>query len=79
MAKEFKLVPAEIPGKQARGGTLYSSILGEFAKSAEKSVRVEVANRKPATVTLGLRTAIKASKVKMAVLQRGTEIYLQKK
>lgn len=78
MSRDFKLIPAEIPSRRARGASVYGGILEAFSKSAEKSVRVDVPDRKPATVALGLRQALKKSGLRVAVIQRGAEIYLKK-
>ena len=83
MVKVFKLVPAEIPQPRALGAanygpSLYSDILEAFASSGEKSVRVEVVGRRPATVIMGLRQAIVRGDSEAVVIQRGSEVYLKR-
>lgn len=79
MAKEFKLIPAEIPGRRARGTDLYEKILEEFSKGAADSVRIEVSDRKPGTIRIGLLKALKSGGFKVAVHMRGNDVYLEKK
>ena len=78
MAKEYRLIPAEVPNKQRGGKSLYASILDEFLDSKDVSVKVEVPDRKPSTVCIGLRGAIKTSGATVRVLQRGPDVYLVK-
>jgi len=83
MAITFKLVPAEIPKPRAPsagnyGPNLYNDILKAFANSGEKSVRVEVAGRRPATVVVGLRQAIVSGDSEAVVIQRGSEVHLKR-
>ena len=83
MANAFRLVPAEIPQTRALGAgnygpSLYSDILKAFASSGERSARVEVPGRRPATVIIGLRQAIVRGDSEAVVIQRGSEIYLKR-
>jgi len=83
MAKAFRLVPAEIPQPRAPGAgnfgpSLYSDILKAFANSGERSARVEVPGRRPATVIIGLRQATVRGDSEAVVIQRGSEVYLKR-
>jgi hypothetical protein len=74
----FKLIPAEIPQKSHRGTDSYRAILEAFMDSGEKSVRVELPGRKPTTVLLGLRKALKDGGEDVAAIQRGDAVFLLK-
>ncbi|NTW28812.1 MAG: hypothetical protein HGA39_05545 [Coriobacteriia bacterium] len=79
MDKSFKLVPAEVPSKSTRGASVYSTIVDEFMKSSNASVRVEIAGVKAITAVVALRKVAKDKALGMSVVQRGGQIYLQKK
>jgi len=76
VAKEYRLIPAEVPHKQKGGKNVYASILDEFSASDEASVRVDVAGRKATSVAIGLRNAIKAAGLHFTVHRRGAEVFL---
>jgi hypothetical protein len=77
-AKQYRLVPAEIPGQASRSGGLYADIVAEFVASDLDSALVELPGRKANSLNVGLRKAVKTSGARVLVKMRGGEVYLQK-
>lgn len=78
MDVKYKLIAEEIP--PISKATVYEKILNEFAAGRNKTVRVEIPSKKPATVHQGL---LKARRVNgkfgsISVVRRGEAIYLKK-
>ena len=76
--ERYTLTPAELPHK-VRGATgVYEEIIHDFVGSDLESAVVGLPGRKPATVAIGLRAAIKSTKSNVTVAQRGDKVYLLK-
>ena len=77
-AKQYRLVPADVPAQATRAGGLYADIVAEFVASGLRSALVELPGRKANSLNVGLRKAVKASGDKVLVKMRGGQVYLQK-
>jgi hypothetical protein len=78
MDKKYTLTAAELPRK-VRGTTgLYEDIVHDFIDSDLDTAIVGLPGRKPATVAIGLRSAIKSTKANVTVTQRGDKVFLLK-
>jgi hypothetical protein len=75
-AKQFKLVPAEVPPRRGRGGSVYTEVVEEFAASGLASALVEMPGRKPQALALGLRKAAEGSGAAVRVVSRTGQVYL---
>lgn len=78
MDQRYKLIPAELPHKVREATNLYEEIIRDFVGSDLESAIVELPERKPATMTIGLRAAIKTTKADVKVAQRGEQVFLVK-
>lgn len=77
-AKQYRLVPADIPTRAARAGGLYSEIVADFVTSGLESALVELPGRKANSLNVGLRKAVSTSGAAVKVKVRGGQVYLQK-
>ncbi len=77
-ARQFKLVPAEIPSRRGRRGGAYAEVVAEFAASGLASALVEMPGRKPQALALGLRKAATASGASVNVVSRAGRVYLRR-
>lgn len=77
-AKPYKLVPAEVPPRRGRRGSLYADIIADFLASGEAAVLVEAPGRKPQALALGLRKAAEAAGG-ARVVARGEQVYLERR
>lgn len=76
-AKSYKLIPAEVPPRRGRRGSVYADMIAEFVASGETSVLVEAPGRKPPALALGLRKAAAAAGG-VRVTSRGDQVYLER-
>ena len=77
--KSYKwIVPEEIPSPIARKRTEYDECIEEFLKSGLESVRVNIPNTNPKTLSsqLSSRRKAKGLKNKVAVCCRKDKVYL---
>jgi hypothetical protein len=77
-AKQYKLVPAEIPPRRGRGVGVYAEAVADFVASGLGSALVERPGRKPQSLALGLRKAAEASGPGVKVVCRDGRAYLQR-
>ena len=77
-AKQFKLVPADVPPRRGRGGSVYAEVVEEFAASGLASALVEMPGRKQQALALGLRKAAEASGAAVRVVSRAGQVYLRR-
>lgn len=78
MEAKYRLIPEDIP--PISKATVYEKVLNEFLGSKDKSARVEVPKKKPATIHQGL---LKAKRMNsrfgpLSVVRRQEVIYLKK-
>jgi len=78
VAKPYRLVPAEVPALTGRNAGVYADIVADFAASDLESALIELPGRKPNSLNVGLRKAVKASGAPVKVKMRRGEVYLQK-
>ena len=76
----FKLVPMDVPQKGDGRRSIYDEILEEFGVSKVKSARVDIPDRKPNSVLLGLRKRIATSGsfAGIRAIERSGQIFLVK-
>jgi hypothetical protein len=77
-AKQYTLVPAEIPPRRGRGVGVYAEAVADFVASGLGSALIEMPGRKPQSLTLGLRKAAEASGAGVKVVSRDGRAYLQR-
>lgn len=77
MAKDYRLIPGEIPAIMR--AAVYHQILEDFLSSKDTSVRVEVPKKKPSTIYQGLLKAKRGNNrfADIAVVRRKDEIFLR--
>lgn len=74
-SRGYSLVPKEVPTRQRT--SFYKQIITDFEAMADKSVLVDVTDKKPVTLVQGLRKVIETEgKTSIRVVQRGSETYL---
>ncbi len=74
-SRGYSLVPKEVPTRQRT--SFYKQIITDFEAMADKSVLVDVTDKKPVTLVQGLRKVIETEgKTSIRVVQRGNETYL---
>lgn len=74
-SKAYNLVAKSVPTRQRT--SFYKQIIADFEAMKEKSVLVEVPNKKPVTLVQGLRKVLETEgKTDIRVVQRGLETYL---
>ena len=79
MGKPYSMKPAAVPTRGGRNsGSIYRSAIDDFLAQDAASVTISFEGRKPITVALQLRKAAKASGAKVAVVQRGGDVFLIK-
>lgn len=74
-AKGYRLVPATVPARSGKRGSVYAGVVDEFAASGEASVLVEMGGVKAATLAEGLRKAA-AAHGGVKVVTRRDQVYL---
>jgi len=84
MAKTYRITPVdELPGRRATSQqSVYLDVLDEATKSASKFMKVEIPGRKPASITAGLKEAIRRDQKRFgsfAVHQRAGQVFLEKR
>ena len=77
-AKEYKLVPAEVPPRRGAGGGLYAEVVADFLASDMDSALVEIPGRKPQALALGLRKAAEGRDAGVKVVSRAGQVYLRR-
>jgi hypothetical protein len=78
VAKPYKLVPADVPPRSGRRGSVYAEVIDDFATSGLESVLVDMPGRKPQALALGLRKAAEVSAAAVKVVSRGGRVYLRR-
>ncbi len=78
VAKPYRLVAAEVPPLTGRSAGVYADIVADFVASDLESALVELPERKPNSLNVGLRKAVKASDAEVRVRMRRGQVYLQK-
>lgn len=74
-SRGYSLVPKEVPTRQRT--SFYKQIITDFEAMTDKSVLVDVTDKKPVTLVQGLRKVIETEgKTSIRVVQRGNETYL---
>jgi len=76
--EDFRLIPASVSTRRGPRTDLYSSVVAAFVASTEPSVRVELPDKKPATITRGLHRAIASSGAAVHVAQLEGQVYLRR-
>ena len=78
METKYKLIAEDIP--PISKATVYEKILDEFAAGKNKTVRVEIPTKKPATIHQGLLKTkrLNARFGPVSVVRRAEAIYLKK-
>jgi hypothetical protein len=78
-AKQYRLVPEDIPPRRGGRGSVYPSVLEDFLKADVRSARVELEGRKPDNIAAGLRKAAADTKAPVRVLSRAGQVYLERR
>jgi len=79
MDKPYTMKPAEVPKRGGRvASSVYKDALEDFLAQDAKSVSMSFEGRKPTTVALKLRKAVKSSGAAVEVVQRAGVVYLMK-
>ena len=76
-AREFKLIPADVPPRRGGGG-LYGQVIADFVASDMESALVEMPGRKPQALALGLRKAAETQRAGVKVVSRAGQVYLRR-
>ena len=76
---EYSIIEKEAPASARSKSTLYSEIVADFLEKHITSVLVQLSNRKPATVYIGLKKAVKEANAPLKVRKLGDEVYIVKK
>jgi hypothetical protein len=77
-AKEYRLIPADVPARRGGGGGIYSNVIADFVASALESALVEMPGRKPQALAIGLRKAAEAQGAAVKVVSRAGQVYLRR-
>jgi hypothetical protein len=77
-AREYKLIPAEVPPRRGAGVGLYAQVVADFVASDMDSALVEMPGRKPQALALGLRKAAEGQGAAVKVVSRAGQVYLRR-